>query len=143
MRTHRWPLIVSMMLLLAAASGCSFTTANISSLKLSKSEDGSNETNTFAPSDMIYARANVSNVPSKITLKWQLFTEKVAGQPENAPVPKFDTSVQLEHDGTGTYSLTPSPKGWPPGNYRIDVSMLIESGEQKDQKSIKFTVVAP
>jgi hypothetical protein len=117
-----------MMLILAAASGCSFTTANISSLKLSKSEDGSNETTTFAPGDMIYAKANVSNVPSKITLKWQLFTEKVEGQPEN---------------GTGTYTLTPSPRGWPPGNYRIDVSMLIESGEQKDQKSIKFTVAAP
>ena len=98
------------------------------------------ETTTFAPNDIIYARAGVSNVPSKVKLKWRLFTEKVEGQPENAPVPQFDTSVELERDGTGTYTLTPGQRGWPPGTYRIDVAMLIESGEQKDQESIKFTV---
>ena len=128
------------MLVFTLGSACSFTTANISSLKVSKDKEGTAETNTFAPGDPIYARATVSNVPSKVTLKFRLFTEKVEGQPENSPVSQFDVSIDMPKSGIGTYSLTPPPRGWPVGNYRIEAAMLIESGEQKDQESITFTV---
>jgi hypothetical protein len=140
MRMYKWCLTLCLGIILITANACSFTTANIRSLKLSKDKEGTTEASTFAPKDSIYALAIVSNVPSKVTLKFRLITEKVEGQPENAPVPKFDTSVDLPSDGIGTYSLTPPPAGWPAGKYRIDVSMLIESGEQKDQKSATFTV---
>lgn len=140
MRISRWSLTIGLSVLLLTAASCSFTTAHISSLKLSKDKAGNSETNAFAPHDSIYALATVSNVPSKVTLKFHLITEKVGGQPENAPVSQFDTSVDLPGDGVGTYSLSPPTKGWPAGRYRIDVSMLIESGEQKDQKSATFTV---
>jgi hypothetical protein len=140
MQIRRWSLVAGAALVLAIASACSFTTANISSLKLSKEKDGKSETNAFAPSDSIYALATVSNVPSKVTLKFRLFTEDVEGQPKNSPVPQFDTSIEIPSDGVGTYSLTPPPAGWPTGKYRIDVVMLIESGEQKDQETASFTV---
>jgi hypothetical protein len=140
MRMYRWCLTLVLGMLLVTASACSFTTAHISSLKLSKDKEGNTEASTFAPGDSIYALAPVSNVPSKVTLKFRLITEKVEGQPENAPVTKFDTSIDMPSDGVGTFSLTPPSAGWPAGKYRIDVSMLIESGEQKDQKSAAFTV---
>lgn len=140
MRIQRWSLVVGIMLILTTASACSFTTANISSLKLSKDKEGTSETSTFAPSDNIYAIATVSNVPSKVTLKFRLFTEDVEGQPKNEPVPKFDTSIEMPSSGYGTYSLSPPPAGWPAGKYRIEVAMLIESGEQKDQETATFTV---
>jgi hypothetical protein len=140
MHIRRWSLIVGVTLMLATASACSFTTANISSLKLSKDKAGKSETSTFAPSDDIYAIAAVSNVPSKVTLKFRLFTEDVEGQPKNEPVPKFDTSIEIPSDGYGTYSLSPPPAGWPVGKYRIEVAMLIENGEQKDQETTTFTV---
>ena len=140
MRLHQLALALSVAVVLTVASACSFTTANISGLKLSKDKDGRNETNTFAPGDSIYARAAVSNVPSKVTLKFRLFTEDVEGQPKNSPVPQFDVSVEMPSDGVGTYSLTPPNAGWPVGKYRIDVAMLIESGEQKDQETTSFTV---
>jgi hypothetical protein len=140
MRTQRWTLIVGLSLVLTAASACSFTTANISSMKLSKDKEGTSETSTFAPSDNIYAITTVSNVPSKVTLKFRLFTEDVEGQPKNAPVANFDTSVELPSSGLGTYYLSPPPAGWPAGKYRIEATMHIESGEQKDQEAVTFTV---
>jgi hypothetical protein len=139
-RIHRWFFITGAMLILAVASACSFTTANISSMKLSKDKEGKSGASTFAPTDDIYAIATVSNVPSKITLKFRLITEDVEGQPKNSPVPKFDTSIEIPSDGYGTYSLSPPPAGWPVGKYKIDVTMHIESGEQKDQESATFTV---
>jgi hypothetical protein len=140
MRSRRWSVTILAVLTLAFVSACSFTTANISSLKLSKDKEGKSETTTFAPSDSIYALATVSNVPSKVSLKFRLFTEDVVGQPKNQPVPQFDVSIDLPSDGVGTYSLTPPSAGWPAGKYRIDAAMLIESGEQKDQETISFTV---
>jgi hypothetical protein len=140
MRIQRWPLIAGAVLIVAVASACSFTTANISSMKLSKAKDGSAETNTFAPNDSIYALATVSNVPSKVTLKFRFITEDVVGQPKNTPVPNFDTTIEMPSDGLGTYSLSPPPAGWPEGKYRIEATMHIESGEQKDQETATLTV---
>ena len=138
---RRCKLALLLGLILAITQACSFTTANISSLKLYKDNEGKTEATTFAPGDSIYARATVSNVPSKVTLKFRLITEDVQGQPPNTPVPRFDTTVEIPSDGYGTYSLSPPTAGWPAGKYKIDVAMLIESGEQKDQESITFTVV--
>jgi hypothetical protein len=136
----RWSIVLGTALLLAVASACSFTTANIRSLKLSKAKDGSSETTTFAPTDSIYALATVANVPSKVSVKFRLITEDVEGQPKNSPVTQFDTTIDMPSDGVGTYSLTPPTAGWPEGKYRIEAAMMIESGEQKDQESVSFTV---
>ncbi|HEX8708896.1 MAG TPA: hypothetical protein VF723_11685 [Pyrinomonadaceae bacterium] len=142
MRISKLGLVLVLGMMLAAAQGCrfSFTTANISSLKLSKDETGATEAGAFSRGDAIYAIAAVSNVPDKVTLKWRLYTEKVSGQPENEPVPQFDTSLELTGSGDSTYTLTPGPTGWPAGRYRIEVSMLAENGEQKDQKATTFNV---
>ncbi|MDQ3821321.1 MAG: hypothetical protein M3362_27075, partial [Acidobacteriota bacterium] len=128
------------LLALSLVSSCSFTTAHISSLKLSKDKEGNTEATSFAPRDTIYAKATVSNVPSKVTVKFRFITEKVEGQPENAAVEQFDKSYDLPSDGFATYYLSPPNAGWPPGKYRIEASMFTESGEQKDQKSAAFTV---
>ena len=141
MQIRRWSFVVAATLMLAVSSACSFTTANISSVKLSKDKDGASQTDTFAPNDSIYTFATVSNVPSKVTLKFRLFTESVEGQPENAPVPKFDVSIDFPKDGVGTYSLLPPTAGWPAGKYRIEIGMHVESGEEKDHETARFTVV--
>jgi hypothetical protein len=143
MRIHTRTVVVwttLLLLLMMGASACSFTTANISSLKLSKEKGGTTEASTFAPDETIYARATVSNVPSKVTLKIQFITEDVEGQPKNAPVPSFDKSFDLPSDGYVDYYVSPPPQGWPEGKYRIATTMHIESGEQKDQESATFTV---
>src|SRR3954465_11179480 len=137
---RKWHLFAGAVLLLAVASACSFTTANIRSLKLAKDKEGTTEAATFGPQETIYARAIVANVPSKVTVKLRFFTEKVEGQPENAPVTAFDKSFDLPTDGEVTYFVSPPPAGWPPGKYRIEASMFVESGEQKDQKTATFTV---
>ena len=141
MRLRRATLYVAV-LMLAAAGGCkfSFTTANISSLKLSKDEEGKNEASSFGPGETVYAIATVSNVPSKVTLKFRFITENVQGQPANAPVEAFDRSFDVPRDGYVRYFVSPPPRGWPPGKYRIEVAMLTGSGEQKDQESATFTV---
>ena len=141
MRTTRVNLLLGLGLLVAAGLACNFsaTTANISELKLGKGQGASPETTTFAASDTVYAVATVSNVPDKVKVKGRLSFEDVEGQPAG-PVPGAETTLDLPGSGTATYTFTPPPSGWPKGKYKVDVMMLTEEGEQKDQKSSSFSV---
>ena len=127
-------------LLLTLLAACSFTTAHLSSFKLGKDKEVTSETSKFGPKDEVWAKTEVANVPSKVTLKFSLVLVKVAGQPEGLHNPGTDYSVDLEASGTGTYHLTPPPTGWPSGTYRVEVAMVTNTGEQKDQKTAEFTV---
>ena len=126
-------------LLGALAFACSFSTANLSALKLGKDRAVTQESSTFSPTDAVYAVATVSNAPGKVKVKGQLAIEDVPGQ-KTGPVPGLEKTLDLEGSGTATFSFTPPPDGWPPGKYKVETVMINEKGEQKDQKSATFTV---
>ncbi len=127
--------------MLAAASACkfSFTTAHISSLKLGKDKSISQESSSFDPGDTIYGVAEVSNAPGKLKVKGRLVVDDVAGQ-ESGPVPGLEKTLDLPGSATATFTFSPPPTGWPKGKYKLEVLMLNEDGEQKDQKTAAFAV---
>jgi hypothetical protein len=141
MQTKRWNLALGLGVLLIAALGCSFnaSTANLSSVKLGKDKSASQETSTFGPNDPIYGVAEVSNAPGKVKVKGSLAADDVEGMP-NGPIKGLETTLDLAGSGTATFTFTPPPDGWPKGKYKLDVIMLNEEGQQKDQKSTSFTV---
>jgi hypothetical protein len=73
-------------------------------------------------------------------LKGRLLFDSVAGQTSGTPVPGAETTIDLPGSGSGTFTFTPPAIGWPNGGYKVEVSMLNEDGEQKDQKTGTFTV---
>jgi hypothetical protein len=139
MRTNRFNFALASGLLAIAALACSATTANISSLKIGKDKEVSQETSTFGPNDPIYGVATISNVPGKVKVKGRLAFDDVPGQ-QTGPIPGVETTVDLGGSGTATYTFTPRSDGWPKGKYKFEVIMSNEAGEQKDQKSATFTV---
>jgi hypothetical protein len=141
MRTKRWDVTLGLGVLLATALACNFsaTTANISSLKLSKDKAASTEASSFAASDTIYAVATISNAAEKLKAKGRLSAEQVEGL-EAGPIPGAETTLDLPGSATATFTFTPPPTGWPPGRYKVDVEMLNEAGEKKDEKSATFSV---
>ena len=139
MRTNRLNLAIASGLLIIAALACNFSTANISSLKVGKDKSVSQEASAFEATDPIYAVATVSNAPGKVKVKGLLAFEDVAGQ-QTGPVPGLEKTLELDGSGTATYTFTPPPDGWPKGKYKMQVIMMNEAGEQKDQKSVTFTV---
>lgn len=141
MRTKRWDLTLGLGVLVLAALACNFSasTANISSLKLSKDKGGSAETAAFAASDTVYGVATISNAPDKLKVVGRLSAEQVEGL-DAGPLPGGEVSVELPGSGTASFTFTPPGGSWPPGRYKLDVEMLNEAGEKKDQKSATFTV---
>ena len=139
MRTKRWNLALSLGLLLALAPACELSTANISDLKIGKDKNVSSATNTFAPNDTVHAVATVSNVPDKVQVRGRLVIDSVEGE-KSGPIPGAEKVLDMPGSGTASFTFTPPPDGWPSGKYKVEVHVLNEGGEQKDQKSADFTV---
>ncbi|MFL6253728.1 MAG: hypothetical protein ACJ74T_01775 [Pyrinomonadaceae bacterium] len=142
MRTAKGGLLIPLALLVFAAVACNFSasTANISDLKLGKDKALTQPTSSFAATDTIYAVATVSNAPGAVKVKGRLAIEDVEGE-QSGPIPGLETTVEVPGSGTATFNFTPPPSsGWPKGKYKLEVFMLNDAGEQKDQKSASFTV---
>jgi hypothetical protein len=141
MQTKRWNLALGLGLMLVVALACkmSASTANISSFKLGKDKSASQESSTFAPGDTIYGVAEISNAPGKVKVKGRLVVDDVEGQ-QSGPIPGLEETLDLAGSGTATYTFTPPTAGWPKGKYKMEVFMMNEEGEQKDQKTASFTV---
>jgi hypothetical protein len=141
MRTKRWDLALGLGLLIFAGLACNFSasTANISGLKLGKDEGVSAETSSFAAGDTVYAVATVSNAPGAVKVKGRLAIDEVEGE-QSGPVPGLEKTLDLPGSGTATYTFSPPASGWPKGKYKVEVFMLNENGEQKDQKTTNFSV---
>ena len=141
MRTARGGLAVSLGVLVFVALACNFSasTANISDLKLGKDPAATQQTSSFAPTDTIYAVATISNAPGAVKVKGRLAIDQVEGE-ESGPIPGLEKTLDLPGSGTATYTFSPPPSGWPKGKYKVEVFMLDEKGEQKDQKTANFSV---
>ena len=141
MPTNGRGLALGLGLLLAAALACKFSasTANISSLKLGKDKGVTQETSSFGAHDTVYAVAEISNAPGKVKVTGRLAVDDVEGQ-EKGPIPGLEKTLDLPGSGTASYTFSPPTAGWPKGKYKLEVLMLNEDGEQKDQKSADFTV---
>jgi len=127
--------------MLAVALACKFSasTANISSLKIGKDKNVSTETNKFGPRDTVYGVAEISNAPGKIKVKGRLLADDIEGV-QKGPLPGLEDTVELGGSGTAIFTFSPASSGWPKGKYKLEVIMLNEQGEQKDQKDSTFTI---
>lgn len=141
MRNKRWDLALGLGLLIFAGLACNFSasTANLSGLKLGKDQAVTAETSSFASGDTVYAVATVSNAPGAVKVTGRLAIDSVEGE-ESGPIPGLEKTIDLPGSGTATYTFSPPPTGWPKGKYKVEVVMLNENGEQKDQKSAGFSV---
>jgi len=139
MTKSRLSFVIATGLLLAVVLACNVSTANLSSVKISKDKTASSETSSFGPNDTVYAVGTVANAPGKVKVKGLLAFEDVEGQ-KQGPIPGLEKTLDLEGSGTATYTFTPPPDGWPKGKYKIDVILLDDAGAEKDKKSGTFSV---
>ncbi len=136
---RRW-MTIGLATLLLVAPACSFSvsTANLSALYLGKDKAVSQQVADFAPTDIVYAAAEVSNAPGSVKLKGILSVDKIEGQEPGMKI--VDTSLDLAASGRATFNFSPPTAGWPKGSYKVEVQMLDSDGKVKDQKSAIFTV---
>jgi hypothetical protein len=141
MQTTKGALALPFGLLLFAALACNFSasTANIGDVKLGKDQAMSQETKSFGTTDTVYAVATISNAPGPLKVTGRLAVDDVEGQTPG-PIPGLEKTLDLPGSAPATFYFSPPTRGWPKGKYKVEIIMLNEAGEQKDQKAVEFTV---
>lgn len=142
MHKSRWNFALGLGFILVAALACnySFTTANISNVKVSKEKSAATETSSFGPNDTVYAVAQISNTSDKHKITGRILYDDVKGQDSGKPVPGAETTIDVPGAASATFTLSPPTVGWPNGKYKVEVTMKDDSGKQVDQKSVTFSV---
>ena len=145
MRTNRRNFVLALGLMLGLLLACnySFTTANISSLKLGKDENIKTETSDFKPGDVVYAVAQISNTSDTHKVKARVLFDNVEGQDSGKVVPGLETSLDVPGAVPVTLNFTGPGKNWLSGRYKVEVTMTDDAGKQIDQKTATFTVTGP
>jgi hypothetical protein len=142
MKNLKITLVVNLfMLFILMMQGCSFSTANMSSLETSKDKEGKQKSSTFKSGDTLYAKANIANNPGKVKVKYYLVADDVKGVNKGETLKGSDVSVDLDGDGVASYNVPVAP-GFPGGTYTLNADMINENGEKKDSKTAKVTVEA-
>lgn len=142
MHKSRSNLVLGLGFILVTVLACnySFTTANISSLKVSKEKSAAAETSSFGPNDTVYAVAQISNTSDKHKVTGRILYDDVKGQDSGKLVPGAETTIDVTGAAAATFTLSPPPVGWPNGKYKVEVTMKDEAGKQIDQKTTTFNV---
>ena len=141
MKSNKWNSVLALGLFIGALLACSATTANISSLTVSTDEEGKNVATSFKPGDKVYAVAQISNNPGKVQTKFRVLYDNVEGQDSGTLVQGAEKTLEVDGSRPAIFSITLPGRGFPNGRYKVEVSMLTENGEQKDQKTSTFEVV--
>ena len=125
-------LAVCVFAFIAMACNASFSTANISSFNFGKNETATPPTTTFNVGDKVFAVAAVSNSISKCKVKFKYSFEPTGGgKPQ-------DGTLDVDLPGSGTAQLTITAPA--PGTFKVDASLVDESGKELDKKSGSVTV---
>lgn len=122
-----------------AAAACNFSTANLSSLKLSKDKEGKSEATSFKSGDTLYGKALVANNPGKVKVKLYLVANDVKGLNKGETLKGSEVSVDVDGDGAASYTV-PVSEGFPAGTYTLNADMMNDSGEKKDSKTANVTI---
>lgn len=123
----------AMLFALFMLSACSFSTANMSSLKTATDKEGKSETSKFKPGDTFYGIATISNNPGTVKVK-TYWTD-----PKGSAIKSTESTTEVQGDGKATFSI-PINEAMPPGEYKITAEMMNEDGEKKDSKTVSFTI---
>jgi len=142
MRANRWNLIIGLSMLFAVVLGCNFSasTARIKSLKIAKDEEGNQVANTFKPGEKIYAIADIGNNPGKVKVTFRIVYDQVKGQEAGSPLAGAEKTLDVDGSRPAIFWVTLPASGFANGQYKVDVTMANENGEQKGQESATFNV---
>ncbi len=134
-------LLIAATVIFTAAFACNMSTANMSSFKIASDKEGTKETTSFKGGDTIYGRAVIANNGGKVKVKMQINVDDVPGMTKGDMVKGSDVTVDMDGDGTATYTL-PIPNGVKGGKYIVSADMINDAGEKKDSKSVNITITS-
>jgi hypothetical protein len=121
--------------LVLVLSACSFnaSTANISSAKMARDQDGKQPAETFSPDEPFYCIVELSNAPDDTEVRAVWIAVKAEGADPNTKIDEAKTT-----SGSGQLQFNLSNDGpWPTGDYKVDLYL---NNAKEPTKTLEFEV---
>lgn len=118
MKAHQFQTLAAILILAILASACSFSTANITSAKMTVGGEGTQETTVFAPDQTFYCIVELANAPDDTRLKAVWTAVQVEGE---APNLLLDETEIITGDGNVITFKATNQGLWPVGKYKVDL----------------------
>lgn len=143
MRNPKLNSALSLAVIFVLVLGCSLGEPKIDGLRLSTSGNHTDRTpvTTFSRNAPVYIIGDLSSVQANYKARCHLFYDNVQGETAGQMIPDSELVINLQSNtGYASFNYSMTTGAWRPGTYRAEVTLLDETGAQKDQKSITFTV---
>ena len=127
------PLCAALLVLVLSACSFSASSANISSAKMSRDQDGEQPTKTFSPDEPFYCIVELSNAPDDTKVRALWTAVKAEGAEPNTEIDEAKTT-----SGSGQLQFNLSNQGpWPTGDYKVDLYL---NDAKEPTKTLAFKV---
>jgi hypothetical protein len=127
------PLCAALLVLFLSACSFSASTANISSAKMARDQDGEQPTKTFSPDEPFYCIVELSNAPNDTKVRALWTAVKAEGAEPNTEIDEAKTT-----SGSGQLQFNLSNEGpWPTGDYKVELYL---NDAKKPTKTLEFKV---
>lgn len=119
MRNKSLPLILTLSILLLAASACSFSvsTADIKNLEMARDPDGNEPAVTFSPQNTFYAVMDLKNAPDDTSVKAAWIAVAVEGADPNTLI----RETEITTGSSPIYFELSNENLWPRGAYQVKI----------------------
>ena len=134
-RTRLLFVLVCAAFLVLALSACSFSasSANISSAKMARDQDGKQPTKMFSPNEQFYCIVELSNAPKDTKVRAVWTAVKAEGADPDTKIDEAKTT-----SGSGQLQFNLSNEGpWPTGDYKVDLYL---NDAKEPTKTLTFKV---
>ena len=120
MKARNWHMVVVIVMLMGAALACggSFSSAKISSAKMTADSEGAQETTVFAQDQTFYCIAELANAPEDTKLKAVWVAVEAEGEEPNLEIDQ--TEMTAGNSSVFTFNLS-NDQLWPTGRYKVDL----------------------
>jgi hypothetical protein len=126
-------------ILILVSLACSFSTANLSEIKLGKDNSATNPGTKFKPEDEIFVVTSVNNAGGKNKVRFRILFDEVEGAKSGALAYKAEKELEVE-GSREIYFAFEVESGIVAGSYQAEVVLLGEDGKEHDRKTATFTV---
>lgn len=130
---------LGLLLLISMACNFSFSTANLSDLKLAKDKSATSPATSFKPEDTIFAVTSVNNAMSKNKVKFRLLFDNVQGGQSGSVAYQIEKDLDVDGSAPVTFNFS-VPSGFVPGSYKVEAVLVDEDGKELDRKTSAFTI---
>ena len=123
MKTNKYPILLTMIVLIVAALACSALVPkpSVSNIRMATDETGKTTTNLYSPTDAFYVFADLSGLHAGSVVEAKWYAVNATGVDANSEINTSDYTYESGIDYVYFKLTTNDGSDWPNGSYKVEL----------------------